>query len=122
MLGARILAAQNYFATGTLDDIVNDRDVLLQATVPRSAPVTNRAILLSASKGDFHISTTGAITPASITFTPTVLGMTGTVAYGASAGATITYAGGVATLNYADLTADSVTVTASITADGVYLF
>lgn len=117
--GRRVLTAQNYVDTGVIGDIVNDRDVLLQSTYPRTSPAADRLLLLLASESYFWIASNGAISPASITFTPVLLGMTGTIAYGVSSGATLTFPGGVPTLNYGDMSGEACVVTASITVDGI---
>lgn len=117
--GRRILGAQNYLPIGVVGDIVNSRDARLQLEYPRTSPANDRVILLVPSSNFFQISAKGAITPATITFTPIMLGMTGTVAYGSSSGATLTYPGGVPTLNYGDMTVEACAVTASVTVDGI---
>ena len=117
--GRRILGAQNYVPIGVVGDIVNSRDARLQLEYPRTSPANDRVILLVPSSSFFQISAKGAITPATITFTPIMLGMTGTVAYGSSSGATLTYPGGVPTLNYGDMTVEACAVTASVTVDGI---
>jgi hypothetical protein len=117
--GRRILGAQNYVEAIFVGDIDNERDRILQATYPRSAPETDRLLLLIASSSFFTISSKGAVSPASITFTPIILGMTGAVAYGASVGTTLTFPGGVPTLNYGDMASEEGSVTGSITVNGL---
>lgn len=99
--------------------IVNDRDVLLQATVPRYATPIDRAMILSASAPVFQVTSGGVGSPSAVTFTPTLLNISGTVIYTMSAGIALTYAGNVATLTFANMTAVSGSVTASITVDSV---
>ena len=99
--------------------IVNDRDVLLQATSPRYATPIDRAMILSASAPVFKVASGGVGSPSSVTFTPTLLNISGTVSYTMSAGIALTYVGNVATLTFANMTAVSGSVTASLTVDSV---
>lgn len=98
---------------------VNDRDKLLQTTIPRYAPATDRAILLGSSSNQFNVSGAGVAAPASITLTPTLLNMTGIVSYSTSDDSPLTTAGNVGTLAYAAMLTSACTVTATIVFDGV---
>ena len=96
--------------------IQNDRDVLLQNAAARSTS-TDRALILSSSAAVFKVSTAAVGTPSSITFTPSLINISGTVVYTTTAGVTVTSANNVATLNFSDMTAVSGSVTATLTLD-----
>ena len=96
--------------------IQNDRDVLLQASTNRSTS-TDRAIILSSSAAVFKVTIGGVGSPSSITFTPSLINISGTVVYTATAGIAVTSANNVATLNFSDMTAVSGSVTATVTVD-----
>ena len=99
--------------------IVNDRDILLQATVPRSTASIDKALLLSTTTPVFHVNGAGAGTPSSITIHAILLGMTGTVSFTVAGGSTIGVSGNTATLAFADMAAGTETVNASFVDDGV---
>lgn len=111
------LAAPSVYVPGY--PIVNDRDVLLQAAEVRTLPPANRALLLGCSSpGGFKVAADNTASPAEIVFTPVLLGMAGAVSFAATEGLTLTTAGNVATLTFANMSVESGTVTASIVADG----
>lgn len=100
--------------------ILNDRDVLLQATSPRYTTPGDRALLISATTPVFHVTEAGAATPGVITITATLLNITGTVTFSASLGSTLT--GATATtvnLDYANMPGETEVVQAQITYDSV---
>lgn len=99
--------------------IVNDRDVLLQATVPRYAIATDRAIVLTPSSTAFLVAGNGTGTPSTITFTATLLNMTGVVNFTASGGSTLSVSGNIATLAFGNMVGVSTSIIGSITADSV---
>ncbi len=99
--------------------IVNDRDVLIQATVPRYSIPTDRAILLGTSTSVFQVPTSGSASPTTATLTATLLNLTGTVTWATSPTTTLTGSGNTRTLAYADMVSTTVTITASFTYDGV---
>jgi hypothetical protein len=100
--------------------VINDRDLLLQATVPRFTAATTNALLLSAATPFFHVNSSGTPSPSAITVTATLMGgLSGTVAFTAAGGSTITTSGNTATLTYAALgAASSEVINASIAMDG----
>jgi hypothetical protein len=99
--------------------IRNARDLLMQAAPSRYSNPPNAGILLTASAAAFHVDSVGATTPATITFTAQLLELTGpTVTFSAS-GATLSVAGNVATLAYANMPGGLATVTATLIENGV---
>lgn len=100
--------------------IVNDRDVLMQATSPRViAGAASKGIILSASSSAFQVSTAGVGSPTSITLTAALVGITGAaVTFSTSPAATLSVSGNVATLTYANMSANSVAVTATVVDGG----
>jgi len=106
-------------------EIVNDRDLLIMAAVPRFTPPTDRYMQLSPPAAIFRASGDGSTsTPPSFTFKATLLNMAGVVSFAASNGAqlTVNAAKNEATLDfaaYAAAGAEAVYITAAITVDGV---
>lgn len=98
--------------------LINDRDVLIQNTVPRSAIPTDRALLLVSSGQIFKVSAAGAGSPAQLAFQAKLLNMVGTVAWSASGGSVLTVDGNTAVLKYADMKGSETTVVATVTVDG----
>jgi hypothetical protein len=98
--------------------LVNDRDVLIQGTVPRFAPPTDRALLVASSAQVFKVAANNVGSPSSIDLTARLLNMVGTVAWSASGGSSLSVAGNTATLNFSSMVGLSCTVTATITVDG----
>ena len=99
--------------------MVNDRDVMLQATSPRYTLPTDRTILLTSSAPQFKFNTAGVPDPSSIVLVATPLGMSGNVTFVASAGLTLSgVTGSEATLLPANMAAASGTVKAQLTVDG----
>jgi hypothetical protein len=101
-----------------MSEVLNDRDVLLQTSAQRSTPPTDRALLLASSANVIKVAGTTPA-PASIIFSAMLLNMTGAVTFSAAPAVPLTVTGNNATLASADITTDSVTVTAAITKDGV---
>jgi hypothetical protein len=101
-----------------MSQILGDRDVLLQTSAQRSTPPTDRAILLASSANVIKVAGTTPA-PASIIFSAMLLNMTGAVTFSAVPAVPLAVTGNNATLASADITTDSVTVTAAITKDGV---
>lgn len=99
--------------------IINDRDVLIQATSPRFTIPTTRAILLSATASTFNVNLAGVSSPTSVTFTATLLGMTGTPTYACSGGTLTSVSGNNATLTYANQSSNSAVVTVTFIQDSV---
>lgn len=98
-----------------MSEILNDRDVLLQAAPDRVLPTTgNKALLLASSSTIFKTGSSGA-TPGSITFTAQLLGISGTAMFSASDGSALSVIGNVATLAYADMLTDATTVLCTVT-------
>lgn len=100
--------------------ITNDIDLILQAATTRFPPPDDRALLLGCtSPGGFKVAANGTPTPSTIVFTPILIGMTGTVSYSLTGGLALTYSGNEGTLSFANMTANSGTVTVNLTVDGV---
>lgn len=99
---------------------VNDRDVLLQASGTRFTVPTNAGLFISPPAAVFKVASNGTATPSSFTFKAKLLNLTGPVTFSWTGGMTLSaISGSQATLDYANFTAVSGTVTASITVDGV---
>ncbi|MNK74695.1 hypothetical protein D3C87_942150 [compost metagenome] len=99
--------------------IVGERDRLIMNTVPRFAPANDRVLLLAATAQAFKVAATTLAAPASIDFTAGLVNMQGQVAFSASNASVLTRVGNVATLAYAGMVGDSVTVTATIVVDSL---
>lgn len=94
------------------------RTALLQAA-PTRFNLPPRDVLVAASGYLFKLDTAGNPEPASIAFAVALIGMEGDVTWEASAGLTLTgTTGSAATLTYANMTAATGTVKATITVDG----
>jgi hypothetical protein len=100
-------------------EIVNNRDVLIMAAVPRFTPPTDRGMFLTPSTALFKVSSGGIGSPASILFKATLLNMSGTVAWSWSDGLAPSVSVNELTLTYANFSAVSGTITAQVTVDGV---
>lgn len=95
--------------------IVNDRDVLMQATVPRyTSGSASKGLVLSASSSVFNVPVSGSATPALITLKANLIGITGTVSFSTEPSTTLAVDGNSATLAYSDLAANSVSISATI--------
>jgi hypothetical protein len=110
--------------------IVNDRDVLLQAAGVRLETVTLpnniiipalKAIKLSAPSSTFQVTTAGVASPASILLTASLVQVTGAIAFSVLAGTgTLTsVTGTTATLLYANMISDSITIRAQVVEAGI---
>lgn len=105
--------------------IVNERDKLLQATVPRLVdivlndniiPELVKAITLTPPTGIFKTDAADNTTPASITFTISRKKVTGTATWTVTEGsATLTGSGDTRTLNFTNMISDRVVISASVT-------
>ena len=99
--------------------LLGERDRLIMSTVPRYATPMDRALMLTASATMFEVSLGGVPTPASITFSALMLGALGEITFSSEPAVPLTVANGNAVLNYADMTASIVTVTATAVIEGV---
>lgn len=101
--------------------VANEIDRILNANPAPAEPApANRDLLnLCSAPGGFKVSTGSVITPASITFDAVPLAMPGAVVGFSATGGTITTSGNRATLTSANATSDSITVTATVTFEGV---
>ena len=96
--------------------IVNDRDVLLQASQRDVDPTANKYLNLSVNTPVFHADVDGNPFPAAITLTAKPINISGgTVSFSISSGGTLTGTGNSRTLAFTDMQVDAVTVTATIT-------
>jgi len=100
--------------------IVNDRDALIMGAVPRYTPPANIGLFLSPESAIFKLSADqSSALPGSFTFKALPPNAEGVVTFTWSAGLTFTVSGNTATLTYANFTAGSGTLTATIVVDGV---
>jgi hypothetical protein len=110
--------------------IVNDRDVLLQAAGVRLETVTLpdnviipalKAIRLAAPSLTFQVTTAGVASPSSILLTASLVQVTGAISFSVLAGTgTLTsVTGTTATLLYANMVTDSITIRAQVTEAGI---
>jgi len=98
--------------------LVNDRDVLLMAAAVRVLNDPNAGMVLMPSAPGFHVTTGGANTPTSIVFTAALFALKGTVTFGCTGGTLTSLTATTATLTFANMSAATATVTASITVNG----
>lgn len=98
---------------------VNDRDALIQATVPRYSVPLDRALILSASATLFEVSAAGVPTPATITFSALLLGAAAEIVFATEPQVHLTVANGDAVLKFEDMTSSIVTVTAYAVVEGL---
>jgi hypothetical protein len=99
--------------------IVGERDALLQATAERFSTVAEgKNIVLSAVPPLFHLNADGTPTAPSIAVTAKPINLVGPIEFSA-AGATLTVNGNVATVDFANVTSDTVVVQAKIREFGV---
>lgn len=102
---------------------MNDRDVLLQATSLRlTAPEAGAALLLTVDTPVFHVSTSGAGSPAAINFKATQINLPGTVQFSCSAGGVLSGSGNTRSLAYSAMSVQQVTVTANLLHDSGVTF
>lgn len=103
-----------------MSTILNDRDVQLQATVPRflTAYVGQPALTLSSSAPVFRVSNLGSAAPASTTVTAELLNMSGTVSWSSTGLTGSTPSGNTITFTAANMSGTTATVTASVTYNG----
>lgn len=100
-------------------EIVNDRDLLIMATVPRFTPATDRSMFLTPSSAVFKVAAGGQAAPASFRFKATLLNVSGVVDFTFSEGLTPQVNGNEVVLDYSNMSAVSGTITATINIDGV---
>ncbi|KQQ40472.1 hypothetical protein ASF61_06885 [Duganella sp. Leaf126] len=99
--------------------IVGERDNLIMNTVPRFAAAVDRVLLLAVSSSLFRVPTAGLTTPSSVTFTAGLINMSGAVAFSASNASVLSQSGNTVVLAAAGMVGNTVTVTATITVDGI---
>ena len=100
--------------------IVGTRDKRLQASAERfSTTADGKAILMSAATPVFRVNSAGAGAPGSIAITAKPVNVVGDIVFSVSAGTTLVIDGNVATVNFAGMTTDTVTVQARIREFGV---
>ncbi|STR27542.1 Uncharacterised protein [Janthinobacterium lividum] len=103
--------------------IINDRDVLLQATSPRlTAPEAGAALLLTLDTPVFHVSTNGAGSPAAVNFKAMQINLPGTVQFSCSAGGVLSGSGNTRSLAFSAMSVQQVTVTATLLHDSGVTF
>lgn len=97
--------------------VKNEIDKILQAATTRMSNDPGAAVRLNSSATIFKI--TDAISdPASITFTAVLAALEGSIAFSITGGTLTSITATGATLTYANMTADSATVTATVTSNG----
>lgn len=102
---------------------MNDRDVLLQAASPRlTAPEAGAVLLLTVDTPVFHVSSSGAGSPAAVNFKATQINLPGTVQWSCSAGGVLSGSGNTRSLAYSDMSVQQVTVTATLLHDSGVTF
>lgn len=100
--------------------VLNDRDAMLQGTVPRNIdPSAGKALILQADAPAFHVTEAGNGSPADIMLRAQPLGIPGVVTWSATNGSVLTGTGNARSLAFTAMGANSVTVTAQISHDGV---
>jgi hypothetical protein len=100
--------------------VLNDRDAMLQGTVPRNIdPSAGKALILQADAPTFHVTEAGNGSPAVIMLRAQPLGIPGVVTWSATNGSVLTGTGNARSLAFTAMGANSVTVTAQISYDGV---
>ena len=99
--------------------IQNDRDVLLQATSPRYANSNACTLLITADTPVFHVTTGGVGSPSVVNLTANLISIPGTVIWSVAGASSVTPTGNTCTLAFANMTAASATVTATITYNSV---
>jgi hypothetical protein len=100
--------------------VVNERDVLMQLTVPRfQISSQTKSILLSADSPVFKVAANGTGTPAQVKVSADLLNIAGVVNFTVDNGSTISVLGNVATLEFANMTTQTATISASVTENGV---
>jgi hypothetical protein len=99
--------------------IVNDRDVLLQAaTVRNTNPTAGKLILITSDSTAFKV-TAGVAAPAAIAMQCQLVGLTGVPTFSVTGANRLIGDGLNRTLAFADVTADSVIVTATLVSGGI---
>lgn len=99
--------------------VVNDRDVLIMSTVPRYAVATDRGMFVTPSSAIFKLAADGSLQSAgSFSFQATLLNLPGVVTWSWTNGMQPVVDNNTITLDIANFSATSGTITASITVDG----
>jgi hypothetical protein len=98
--------------------VVNYIDTTLQSAPSRTVNLPTAQILLTPSAPAFHVATNGTNTPASITFTASLIDLTGAISFACIGGTLTNVTATSADLAYANMAGSSATVTASITVNG----
>jgi len=94
----------------------NHRDAFLQgAAVRNTDPRLGKSLQVIADTPVFHVSTGGVGLPASINLSAVLIGITGTVAWDVTGASSVNVTGNTCTLDFADVTNPTASVTASIT-------
>lgn len=97
--------------------ILNSRDIQLQSTVPRTIKMGSDYIKLDSPYQYFKISESGTSSPTSIAITATLVGgLVGTPVFTVESGtATITQSNNICTIQYSNMSTDTITILASLT-------
>jgi hypothetical protein len=103
-----------------LSAVVGERDRILRGTVPRNInPTLGKSLLIDVDPPAFHQNSAGMPTFSSAKFTATPVGFVGTVLWSITSGGKLTgTTPNERTLLFDDMTAEAVTVTATIVYDG----
>jgi hypothetical protein len=99
--------------------VVNDRDVLIMSTVPRYTVATDRGMFVTPSSAIFKLAADGSLqSAASFSFQATLLNLPGVVTWSWTNGLQPVVDGNTVTLDIANFSTSSGTITATITVDG----
>lgn len=99
--------------------VVNDRDVLIMSTVPRYTVATDRGMFVTPSSAIFKLAADGSLqSAASFSFQATLLNLPGVVTWSWTNGLQPVVDGNTITLDIANFSTSSGTITATITVDG----
>lgn len=100
--------------------VLNDRDAMLQGTIPRNIdPSAGKALILQADAQAFRVTETGIGSPEAIILRAQLIGIPGAVIWSSTDGSVLTGTGNARSLAFTAMGANSVTVTAQISHDGV---
>ena len=100
--------------------VLNDRDAMLQGTIPRNIdPSAGKALILQADTQAFRVTETGIGSPEAIILRAQLIGIPGVVIWSATDGSELTGTGNARSLAFTAMGANSVTVTAQISHDGL---
>lgn len=98
--------------------IRNSLDKILQAALTRTTNLPTAQVIMSCSTNSFHVTAAGANDPASITFYAAMVDLEGAIVFSCTGGTLTSITATSATLTYANMSAATATVTATVTSNG----